>query len=237
LDYSIQSYLPYVDNVVIVEGAYQETIALGKSPRSTDGTLSIIEKYLGHPKVDAIQANEQSDKDQRNIGLNKLRALGCDWLLIIDGDEVYTKQSLDLIKNLCSVYDKQDIKAAYFQSITFVNDMEHYCTQFFPRLFKITSNSKFINDNFMQWGNINWQYPHVINQHTVKYFHYSFLKSIERFNLKRDWWMNRGLGDEFDYGWKVDQNGKISDLKHKIYLYTGSHPDIVKTHPLWKNNG
>jgi hypothetical protein len=36
LDLSIQSYYPHVDNVFLLEGAYQETIRLGKPDRSDD---------------------------------------------------------------------------------------------------------------------------------------------------------------------------------------------------------
>ena len=42
VDSAIRSALPYVDDLVIVEGAYEETIKPGRSPRSTDGTIDII---------------------------------------------------------------------------------------------------------------------------------------------------------------------------------------------------
>jgi hypothetical protein len=66
LDYAIRSALPYIDDLVIVEGAYLETINLKKPARSTDGTLDIIEKYKNNPKVHVIYANELSDPQQRN---------------------------------------------------------------------------------------------------------------------------------------------------------------------------
>src|SRR6478609_372805 len=90
IDYAIKSCLPYVKSLTIVEGAYRENIALGASMRSTDDTIKIIQRHLGG-KVSLIYANEQSDPQQRNVGLEnilKLAAPGDD-LLIIDGDEVY----------------------------------------------------------------------------------------------------------------------------------------------------
>lgn len=234
VDYSIRSCLPHVDDLVIVEGAYQETIRLNKSARSTDGTCEIIEKYKDNPKVSIIYSNQESDKDQRNVGLEKIKQLNPEgWLLIIDGDECWTDNALISIKKLVLTFDKQQIKGCYFQSLTFVNDFQHYTNQEFPRLFKITLDCTFTNDNFMKWGNLGWSSPHVI-KHNVRYFHYSFLKSLERFHTKRDWWMHRGLGPNFDYGWNVDENGKIYDGSHKIFKFTGNHPEIMKTHPLFK---
>lgn len=234
IGYAIESCLPYVDDLIIVEGAYQENINLGKTPRSNDGTLQIIEKYKNNSKVHIIYANQQSDPQQRNVGLAKAKQLGSDWILLIDGDEVYTPQNLTLIRHLAQKYDKQNIKAVYFQSITFVNNPQSYTLQEFPRLFKINPESTFINDNFMSWGNLGWSSPHVIKNLNIKYHHYSFLKGCEKLQDKRNWWMNRGLGPDFDYGWNVDKDGKISDKNHKIYTYEGKHPEIMKTHNLFK---
>ena len=44
IEYAIESCLPYVDHLVVVEGAYQETIKLGATPHSTDNTDEIIKK-------------------------------------------------------------------------------------------------------------------------------------------------------------------------------------------------
>jgi glycosyltransferase involved in cell wall biosynthesis len=236
VDYAIRSCLPYVDDLVIVEGAYQETIRLNKSPRSTDGTCEIIDKYRLNSKVTIVHSNQESDKDQRNVGLDYIKRLNPDgWLLIIDGDECWTENSLTSVKKLAQTFDKQNIKGCYFQSLTFVNDFQHYTNQEFPRLFKITADCQFTNDNFMRWGSLGWSSPHII-KHNIKYYHYSFLKSLERFHLKRDWWMHRGLGENFDYGWNVNEDGKIYDPNHKIFKFTGIHPEIIKDHPLFKEN-
>jgi len=45
--------------------------------------------------------------------------------------------------------------------------------------------------------------------------------------------MSRGIPN-FDYGWKIDNEGKISDSNHKIFEYTGKHPDIMKNHSLFQ---
>ena len=258
IEYAIRSCLPCVDHLVVVEGAYQETIKLGASPRSTDKTREIIQ-FLGNQhiiecgpspfgsewssdaskwKIDYIEANAKTDKDQRNIGLDRIKELNPDgWFMIIDGDEVYDPLAFKMIRSFIKTMEKNDKYAAYFKSLTFVNDPYHFTEQSFPRLFKITSACTFVNDNFLDWPdkNLKWGHPHVIKV-PIQYYHYSFLKGQKRFLEKRDWWMNRGLGSNFDYGWNIDKNGKINDPNHDIYEYTGKHPDIMKDHLLWKKD-
>jgi glycosyltransferase involved in cell wall biosynthesis len=230
IDFAIRGCLPHVDHLVIVEGAYQETIALGKPPRSNDGTLEIIQKYTGDSKVQFIQANERSDKDQRNIGLAKIKELNPDgWMLIVDGDEVYKPETFKLVVGLTKILEKNSYKAAYFKSLTFVNDLDHYTEQEFPRLFKLTPECHFTDDNFMKWADAIWAYPSVIKLDHIKYYHYSFVKNRERTELKKKWWETR-FQKLFAYGWDYDERGFISDKGHKIYEFKGQHPEIMRDH-------
>jgi hypothetical protein len=249
LDYAIRGCLPHVDDLVIVEGAYQESVKVGASERSTDGTCAIIKKWLENQKsfADAkiihAEANEHTDKDQRNVGLTIVKKLNqhvnlprfdpSQWLLIIDGDEVYEPKTFELLRGICKRMEVQQQYAAYLTSLTFVNDLKHYTTQEFPRLFKVTPGSEFVNDNFMVWKerNFGWSAPHVIKLPHIKYYHYAFCKNKERFLLKKKWWETR-FGRPFDYGWHIDDEGKIKDPNHKIYEFTGKHPDVMRDHPL-----
>lgn len=235
LDYAIRGCLPFVDDLVIVEGAYKETISLGQPARSSDGTLEIIEKYKNEPKVHILYANEQTDKDQRNVGLKRIKELNPDgWTIIIDGDEIYKPSTFQIIKNLTKNFDKQGIRASYFRSITFVNDLDHYCYQDFPRLFKITPECEFINDNFMSWKDASWTPPFITQTPSIKYYHYSFAKRKERIELKKRWWETR-FGTEFDYGWHLKDN-KWADKGHTIYKFIGTHPEVLDTHKLVGQN-
>ncbi|MDO8659567.1 MAG: hypothetical protein Q7K54_03105 [Candidatus Parcubacteria bacterium] len=241
IEYAIEGCIPYVDHLVIVEGAYKEKIRLGCSPRSTDGTVEKITKCLCTKGTDTsdwieyINANEESDRDQRNVGWRKIKELNPDgFLLIIDGDEVYQKQTFDLIYSTMNMMRKSQKKFAYFNSLTFVNDFNHYTNQYFPRLFDLQNSVGFFNDNHMQWSDKVYDHSILYGQGSspIKYHHYSFVKGAEKFNQKRNWWMSRGLGKGFDYGWKVDENGQITDKNHRIFLYTGKHPSIMNSHPM-----
>jgi len=244
IGHAIEACLPYVDDLVIVEGAYQETIRCGGNPRSNDGTLDIIEEYTidgvfpPNGKIHYIEANEETDKDQRNVGLEKIKKLNPDgFLLIIDGDEVYTKENFVMIKNVAKSFVGANKYAAYFTSLTFINDLKHYTIQEFPRLFRITKDCKFVNDNFMYWNdNVSWSNPWVVKLPYIKYHHYAFCKGTERFKLKSDWWNTRFDDGKFEYDWYVDEDGKLYSPNHKIYEYTGKHPETMKKHPLWEGS-
>lgn len=244
IDYSIESFLPYVDHLVIVEGSYQERIRLGANPRSTDGTIEKITQILCSKGVSTkgwieyINANEESDPQQRNVGLNKIKELNSDgFMVIVDGDEIYQKQTFDLIYSTMNIMRRTNKKMAYFNSLTFVNDFYHYTNQYFPRLFDLKNSRQFVNDNYLSWNE-----PLKIEQvlygqgsSPIKYHHYSFCKGAEKFNQKRNWWMHRGLGKDWDYGWRINEQGQIEDPKnHTIYLYEGIQPEIMKNHPLMK---
>jgi len=259
VEYAIRSCLPYVDDLVIVEGAYQETIALGASPRSTDGTVEKIKKAIGCTLTDEefghkyfqlrseqadvyyLEANEQTDKDQRNVGLEKIKKLNPNgWLLIVDGDEVWTESDLRIVKNFAKLYDRQnteDVRVVYFQSLTFVDDFQHFCLQKFPRLFKITPECQFVNDNYMQYGGLSLFGNHIIENLNVKYHHFAFCKGLNRFMTKVNWWNSRfGEDSNFEYGWYIGKDGKINSPNHKIYKYKGKLPEILKEHLLWKKD-
>jgi hypothetical protein len=237
LDYAIRSCIDHVDDLVIVEGSYLETQKLGIPPRSTDETLSILEKHKSNPKIHIIFANELSDPQQRQIGFNKIKELNPNgWMLLIDGDEIYDAATIKMVKNVANSMDKNNQYAAYFKSLTFVNDFDHYTEQDFPRLFKITQEASFFNDNYVSWKNINWQYPYVVKLLNIKYFHFSFAKNIKRFSVKRDWWNNRfEKSRNFEYDW-IEKDGKIESTTHKVVQFTGKLPSILKDHPLWRKD-
>ena len=237
IDYAIRSCIDHVDDLVIVEGAYKQTIRLGKSPRSMDGTIEIIEKYRNHPKVHIIYANEESDPQQRNVGLDKIKEINPNgWMIIVDGDEVYDPNTFTIIKNQVRLLEITDKYAAYFTSLTFVNDLSHFTYQEFPRLFKITPKCKFENDNFLYWEDkgLSRAPPLVTKLPQIKFWHMAFCKKPERFKLKKKWWETR-FDKEFNYSWTIDENGKISDKNHSIYPYTGRYPDVLKEYLEKKN--
>ena len=86
----------------------------------------------------------------------------------------------------------------------------------------IENNHLHIQDNYLQWKDrgIDWCEPYIIKMPQISYYHFAFTKGLKRFELKQKWWQTR-FGHNFDYGWHVNGEGKISDPNHKIfYLLT-----------------
>ena len=242
LEPALASVYDHIDDIIIVEGAYQETIRMGKPAHSDDGTL---EKVIEHHKVKSmyfhdsyvdcsgrccvqsddskihvIVANAESDAQQRNIGLEKAKELGADWLLIVDGDEVYKPYMFKMIHKAM----ESNIDAYVFSCLTFVNDFKHYCKQQFPRLFKLHPDTHFTNDNFVSSHGRDWpELKHGIMD--IQYYHYAFMKGLERFEAKKEWWESR-FDEPFHYDWFIE-NDKIVPESHNIFEYDGSHPKEI----------
>lgn len=56
--------------------------------------------------VHVLEGNWETDSQQRNAGLEYLRDLGCEWALVIDTDEFYTRVGISaLVHSLSGPYD------------------------------------------------------------------------------------------------------------------------------------
>lgn len=220
MDHCLMSIVDRFDHVAIVEGAYQETLATNpdKSPRSDDGTLMNLAKYELIPNVSVEFANELSDPQQRNIGLVKLIEEGCDWAVIVDADEVWDEDGLDeLFTRLENVPD--DITTVKLDIQVFVNDFWHWTKQTMSRCFRLDKNTRFVSDNEVQ------SYQHYVHWDSPTFWHYAYVKDLDRFTVKKNWWASRGGSD-----WFADKNGKYYSPNHEIWTYSGEHPEIMRKH-------
>jgi glycosyltransferase involved in cell wall biosynthesis len=230
IECSLLSIIDHVDCISLVEGSYKERIALGQSPRSTDGTLEVISNFISNQdinkKIVYKQANEESDAHQRNVSLDVLKQKNCDWVIIVDMDEVYTPQIFKLIHKVIDTNKKQDV--FYHTCKTFVNDFDKYVKQQFPRLFRLYEDTEFVNDNFVNCNGKEW--PELSKTIIdTQYFHYGFMKGEECFRAKKQWWENRFGDREFHYDWHIGDNGKITPEGHKVYKFDSSkHPEVIK---------
>lgn len=226
VEYAIRSALEKVDYLSIVEGAYQETLKTNpnKTPRSNDGTLDIINKYKDHPKVNIIYANELSDPQQRNRGLQFLKNKKCDWMLIIDADEIWDDDNYEILQHKLTNINSE-VETIKLDILVFVNDFYNYTIQTMSRLFKIHDDLMFVSDNETQYYN---KYIHWRDNPT--FFHYAYVKNKDRFQTKINWWSCRGGSD-----WFINGQGKYYSPNHKIYEWNDDHPTIMKSHPRYKD--
>jgi len=93
---SIESVYPLADRIIIVEGGNDYAVAAGlcgPDRRSTDGTLDAI-RAVDDPerKVEIVTGAWRDKAEQRNAYAARLRP--GDWMLLMDGDEVFYEAGL-----------------------------------------------------------------------------------------------------------------------------------------------
>jgi cellulose synthase/poly-beta-1,6-N-acetylglucosamine synthase-like glycosyltransferase len=96
---SLDSVTPYVDQTIIIEGAWRETYEVNGNLRSTDGTWQMVQEYIHkHPdrNIELHFHNEDSQLEQRNA-LWKYLKEDCA-MLLVDGDEVWPPDQIRQIK-------------------------------------------------------------------------------------------------------------------------------------------
>ena len=92
IEYSISSVLDRMDHVIVLRGVTPWHGPALELDRTSERVTS-----LGSPKITLIEGSWDSEADQRNEALSIARDLGCDFGLIIDADEVYAENDLDVL--------------------------------------------------------------------------------------------------------------------------------------------
>lgn len=113
--YAVKSVIDYVDKILIWDTG------------STDSTVSVIEALCSeHPGKISFREVGVSDKHKfRELRQQMLDESHCDWILILDGDEVWWDKS---IKNVTDVIRKKgdSLDAIVVPFYTLVGDVYHY---------------------------------------------------------------------------------------------------------------
>ncbi len=219
---SIESVIGAVDKLVILEGAWGENVAVNGQPRSTDGTLEIIDDLQNkYDNIEAHQYNDRSQLEQRNRVFNHIPD-DC-WLFILDHDEVWDTENLAKLWMLLQRTDDSGIKV---KSLTFVNDRYTYSPISFPRCFRIKPNRQYVfcapNDLFCDGKQVNVK-PHE----DIEFYHYSYCHTPERFmEKKRERTKING-----HFPWELDNN-KVVRPDANIMYFDGNHPDAMRKHSL-----
>lgn len=224
LDIALRNVYPYVDFVSIVEGSYFEMQKVGAPAFSNDGTIEIIDRWVKSDtenKIIYTSFNGDTDKTHRNVGAKELIGRECEWLVIVDGDELIPDPLWILVyKHIENYIEGQSARVVYFKSQTYINDYRHYTWQHFPRLFKLGDNFRFCDDNYAEWDHCSWQDARKTSFELVPYHHFAFTKGIDKFLQKKKWWEDRFADRGFRYDWHVeDIAGKkvIVPENHHVY--------------------
>lgn len=209
-----------LDGGIVCEGAYQETIRLRKPPRSQDGTYSACKEWCDEEKFFFMEANEESDIQQRNL---VLQAIKDKWgaegviVLIIDGDEEYTLEQLKEIRKWAEWIDNQGkYMAGLIWSKVYVNSKQ-WALHIFPRLFRLTPDCKFVDSNLMYWPEKNFTITIPDKEDgrckllpfSLVTTHHSYQRHKERFEWKREGRMARR--GSFSWKWSDKDNRPVRD--------------------------
>ncbi len=104
---SIESVYPLADRIVVVEGGNDYAVAAsscGPDKRSTDDTVERI-RQIADPdgKIELIQGAWRDKAEQRNAYAARLRP--GDWMLLMDGDEVFYNNGLWRLSSLMHAHE------------------------------------------------------------------------------------------------------------------------------------
>lgn len=248
VEYSIRSVIEHVNTLIVVEGAFEETVRAGGSLRSDDGTLEILEKLqqeFSWQKLVIYKAPFPADQLRHRNMFFDLVGFHCPlatnmkyyWLWLIDADEVYDEDNISALKDVLNSTNSDCIK---IDSLTFVNNFHSYVKIGFPRCFRIRSGRKhvFMGANHVACLNDKWQPTRVLNdgeenhEDSVRFFHYSYVKDPARFSLKKK--ERELVHGANSFKWSLDSNNQVVCPGTNIRTFSGEHPPVMHDHPRFK---
>jgi hypothetical protein len=225
---AILSVKDWVDEMIIVEGAFKITMEGGRPARSDDGTLDVISKYVDNKKIFLTQVNLQEHRDHYETGYRHAVENDSDWAIMIDSDEVWTTAA----QIIADAYMKSQRTAHEIrvQEYCFVNDFKHYYTGTYPRIFKTKPAGKFVYDNEVMWGNQRGKHP-ILTIPGRNIFHYGYVRNKKRWEMKQEYMFAKDGNPAIKNDYKIKENEYILPADIPIYEFTGTHPETMKNHP------
>lgn len=200
--FAIMSILDMVDRIIVWDTG------------SSDSTVSII-KTINSPKIEFAQKGEQDSSGIANLRQQMIKQTDSEWIMILDGDEIWWENSLHLIK--------QSLENAKFDIIVspvymLVGDIFHYQEEKAGK-YKIGNKEGHYNIRFirnMENLHIEGYYPdesyvtkegikaqdlpsHRLFFSEDKYLHASHLKRTSKSNKKQKYEIGNSFPLDFYY--------------------------------------
>lgn len=235
LEETIIQALKFVDELYIIEGAWQSSIVNGYEPRSDHKTYDIINKYLGYSCVKLFQLNEKDETAQRQKALDLCREAGADWVIMMDADEVYPDSIGRVIRY--ELENKKDYIGGFqVRSYNFLNGTKKYYNGLYPRIYSTKNNPRVAYHNHVTWDVVGMKYE-TLGEDCHRFFHYGYMrKNISNFENKV-----ARLNTEFnsrllENGYSVDSKGKytVPIPEDEIFEFLGEHPGIMLGNGVYK---
>ena len=138
--YAIQSVLPYVDELIVFDtGSVDET---------PDIIAGIVDPKIRFERRSSVSAEEFPHLRQEQI--SKSRG---DWILLVDGDEIWWKSGVEHFRRLVSDIDASgaNIRSVYLRYWQCVWDVYHYVPERYGRV-RIGPHKGFYNLRAFRWS-------------------------------------------------------------------------------------
>jgi glycosyltransferase involved in cell wall biosynthesis len=236
IDYTLRSFLDFVDEMVVVEGAFKITMEGGKPPRSNDGTLEILRQYEKDKKITLIHANLQEHKFHYDIGYQEAVKRGADWAIMCDSDEIWTKQAKVFANKSMTSLLKNDAYELRVEEYCFINDFKTWYKGQYPRIFKCKKDSFFVFDNEVQFSGYG-RGTHPVNMVPGgrQIYHYGYVRHNKRWRMKQDY-MYQKDHNPLNLQYKLAGDNYIIPADIPIYNFVSEHPEIMKMHKFYNKS-
>jgi len=216
---SLASIYDFADEIIIVEGGNDFAVKAGwcgKDKRSSDRTVERIKSFPDpDKKITLLQGSWKTKTDQRNAYASRLNS--GDWMLLMDGDEVFLDKGLWRMSALMHHYDI--LMPGFY---LFWNNFHTLGTSVWndflqTKAVKWRRGFKYINHNCPSdaSGKLivrNGQYKKWRSSAEKLYCHYSWVKPLDKLRAKAEYYRHQGghppvVGDYIDrvfLAWRDD---------------------------------
>lgn len=140
--YAIMSVIQFVDKLIIFDTG------------STDNTPKIL-KYLKNTYPDKITLKLLDNFPEKDIGIlrqQQIEMTETEWIMILDGDEIWDKKNISSILKLTSKHSKHSLFAVKFLNFVFNTK---FCQTFSDSSYNIGNITGAITIKFMNLGQLN----------------------------------------------------------------------------------
>ncbi len=110
--YALNSVVDYLDKILVWDTG------------STDKTVQII-KLIKNPKISFREYGPVSPETFARARQEMLKHTKADWLFLIDGDEIWTKEGISAVVKAVQE-EKDEFESIVVKTINFVGDVYHY---------------------------------------------------------------------------------------------------------------
>lgn len=234
---SMASIYEHVERIVICHTTGKPWFGSKQKPDDTRRIIKAFQDPEG--KVKYIPGAWPTEPAQRDQTLSAARAAGCDWGLIIDGDEVYASEQMRAIKAFAEEhpqYRQWNISwNTYWKSPLWrIDPPEPFCPTILTRIGPDT--------RFVQLRQTNEQPVGTIPRDVAFLYHFSYAKPSYKIRAKisnfshadeilPDWWAN--VWEAWDSNHEMENIHPTTPQCYRRAIYEGPEnlPEVMRDHP------